>query len=106
ELPAFFESLSQELNETIRDYIIVSLLTGARRSNIQEMRWDEINWQRATWTIPAEKAKSDEDINVVLSPVVLQVLTNRKASSMNEWVFPGKGKTGHLIEPKTAWLRI
>jgi hypothetical protein len=38
ELPAFFESLAQEQNETIRDYVLVSLLTGARRANVQEMR--------------------------------------------------------------------
>jgi integrase len=106
ELPAFFQSLSEELNHTIRDYILVSLLTGARRSNIQEMRWDEIDWKRALWLIPAEKAKSDENIAVVLMPVVLQILENRKASSLSPWVFPGSGKTGHLVEPKTAWTRI
>jgi integrase len=70
------------------------------------MRWDEIDWKRATWTIPAEKAKSDEDMNVVLSPVVIQILENRKASSLSPWVFPGVGKSGHLVEPKTAWARI
>jgi integrase len=106
ELPAFFQSLAEELNQTIRDYVLVSLLTGARRSNAQDMRWDEINWKRATWTIPAEKAKSDDDLNVVLSPVVIQILENRKASSLSPWVFPGNGKTGHLVEPKTAWKRI
>jgi integrase len=106
ELPAFFKSLAEELNSTIRDYILVSLLTGARRSNVQEMRWDEINWRGATWTIPAEKAKSDEDIAVVLTPVVVNILEHRKASSLSPWVFPGAGKTGHLVEPKTAWKRI
>jgi integrase len=106
ELPGFFQSLAQELNKTIRDYVLVSLLTGARRSNVQEMRWNEVAWQRATWIIPAEKAKSDEDIHVALSPVVMQILENRRASSLSEWVFPGHGKTGHLVEPKTAWKRI
>jgi integrase len=106
ELPAFFQSLAEEVNQTIRDYILVSLLTGARRSNVQEMGWHEINWKRAEWKIPAEKAKSDEDMNVVLSPVVIQILENRKASSLSPWVFPGNGKTGHLVEPKTAWKRI
>ena len=106
ELPAFFRSLAEELNSTIRDYILVSLLTGARRSNVQEMRWDEINWRGAVWTIPAAKAKSDEDIAVVLTPVVLDILEQRKASSLSPWVFPGSGKTGHLVEPKTAWKRI
>lgn len=106
ELPAFFESLAREQNETVRDYVLVSLLTGARRANVQEMRWQEISWDRATWTIPAEQAKSGETMDVALSPVVLRILENRKATSTGEWVFPGRGRTGHLVEPKSAWKRI
>lgn len=116
ELPAFFQSLAQEQNETIRDYILVSLLTGGRRSNAQSMRWDEIDWTRSEWSISAEKAKADEPITVVLTPAVVDILAQREAESKkasardgserSEWVFPGDGKTGHLVEPKTAWKRI
>lgn len=104
ELPAFFNSLAQELNETVRDYVLVSLLTGARRSNVEAMRWSEISWSRATWTIP--ETKSGEPVTVALSPVALRILETRHAASTAEWVFPGRGKTGHLVEPKTAWKRI
>jgi len=106
ELAAFFQSLAKELNETVRDYVLVSLLTGARRANVQEMRWQEINWTSATWTIPAEQAKGAETMSVALSPIVLRILESRKATSTREWVFPGNGRTGHLVEPKTAWKRI
>jgi integrase len=106
ELPAFFKALQEETNEVIREYIIVSLLTGARRANVQEMRWDEIDWIRREWTIPPEKAKGDEPMQVVLTPTALEILSRRKASSLGEWVFPGAGKTGHLVEPKKAWTRI
>ncbi len=106
ELPAFFESLAQEQNETIRDYVLVSLLTGARRANVQEMSWPEIKWERATWVVPGEQVKGGETMDVALSPVVLRILETRKATSTSEWVFPGRGHTGHLVEPKTAWKRI
>lgn len=106
ELRRFFQGLGRELNSTIRDYILISLLTGARRRNVQAMRWAEISWERATWTIPAQKAKSGETISIALSPVAVRVLENRKADSTSEWVFPGRGKSGHLEEPKTAWKRI
>jgi integrase len=39
ELPRFFESLNAEPNNTIKDYIYVSLFTGARKSNVLEMKW-------------------------------------------------------------------
>jgi integrase len=106
ELPAFFKSLAQEQNETIRDFILVSLLAGARRDNTQSMRWDEIDWTRNEWNISAEKAKADEPIRVVLTAPVLEILAKRKMDSQSEWVFPGDGKTGHLVEPKNAWKRI
>jgi integrase len=104
ELPAFFEALSKELNQTIRDYILIALLTGARRSNVQSMRWEEISWKTEAWRIP--ETKSGEPVTVPLSPRALAILENRKSSSDCEWVFPGPGATGHLVEPKTAWKRI
>jgi integrase len=116
ELPAFFKSLAQEENATNRDYILIALLTGGRRGNVESMRWDEIDWTRSEWNISADKAKSDEPITVVLTPAVVEILARRKAESLktsaeeetepSEWVFPGVGKTGHLVEPKTAWKRI
>ena len=65
ELPAFFEALNKELNQTIRDYILIALLTGARRANVQAMRWEEINWQSGTWRI--EETKSGEAVTVALA---------------------------------------
>jgi site-specific recombinase XerD len=38
---------------------------------------------------------------------VVKILQNRLNESGNsEWVFSSYGKTGHLMEPKTAWARI
>jgi integrase len=108
ELRAFFTSLSEE-DDLIRDFFLVSLLTGARRSNVQSMRWDEISFERAIWTIPAAKAKSGaengEGTMVILIPAIVKLLERRRENG-SEWVFPGTGKTGHLVEVKTAWKRI
>jgi integrase len=70
------------------------------------MLWTEIDFGRAVWVIPAEKAKADEAIDIPLSPFAVRILEERKASSKSVWVFPGPGKSGHLVEPKTAWKRI
>ena len=104
ELPRFFASLGDEPNETIRDYFILSLLTGARRANVLEMRWNEINLDEAIWRIPDTKNGTPQ--NVTLSPEAVQILTARKAISKGSFVFPGDGASGHLIEPKKGWKRI
>ena len=104
ELPAFFKALAEEQNETIRDYILISLFTGVRRSNVCAMRWEEISFERATWHIPLTKHGESE--TVTLSPEALAILETRKINAVRQWVFPGRGKTGHLTEPKTCWARI
>ena len=104
ELPRFFAALADETNETIRDYVLISLLTGARRSNVLSMRWKDINFDRAEWRI--EETKNGTPQTVALSPESVEILLNRKPAMAAVFVFPGSGKSGHLEEPKKGWKRI
>jgi integrase len=105
ELPRFFESLEAEPNDTVRDYIYVSLLSGARKSNVLEMRWEDIHFERQEWLIP--ETKNGDPLRVPLVPKVIEILQDRLQKYGNRgWVFEGTGKTGHLIEPKSGWKRI
>ena len=107
EMPRFFEALAAEENPDMRDYVMLSLLTGARRSNVQAMHWQEIHLERRTWTIPGPKAKAKDNIVVPLTDAAIKVLQPRaEATGAQGWVFPGPGATGHLVEPKTGWQRI
>lgn len=104
ELPRFFEALENEPNETARDFFMVSLLTGARKSNVLAMRWKDINFHAATWRI--EETKNGEAQTVHLPSQAVELLKARKLESDSPWVFPGSGKSGHLADPKKAWTRI
>lgn len=103
ELPRFFQSLADEVNETIRDYILISLLTGARKANVCSMRWQDINLDRAEWRI--QETKNGTPQTVTLSPEAIEVLINRQ-SNESPFVFPGAGKSGYLAQPKRGWARI
>jgi integrase len=104
ELPRFFQAVAEEENETIRDYVLISLLTGARRSNVLAMRWQDINFDRAEWRI--EETKNGTPQTVTLSPEAIEILSNRKSTDNGIFVFPGTGEAGHLMEPKKGWKRI
>ncbi|PTQ76743.1 site-specific recombinase XerD [Nitrosomonas oligotropha] len=104
ELPKFFKAVADEPNETIRDYVLVSLLTGARRSNVLAMRWQDISFDRHEWRI--KETKNGTPQTVALSPEAIQILENRKPDDHEEFVFPGSGKSEHLEEPKKGWKRI
>lgn len=73
ELPRFFQALSEEPNETIRDYVLLSLLTGARRSNVLSMKWSDINFDRAEWRI--KETKNGTPQTVALSSEAIEVLS-------------------------------
>lgn len=104
ELPRFFASVGQDQNETIRDYFLLSLLTGARRANVLSMRWDQVNLDEGIWRIPT--TKNGEPQNVTLSPEAMAILATRKETADVSFVFPGDGDSGHLVEPKKGWERI
>lgn len=104
ELPRFFEALSNEPNETARDFFMISLLTGARKSNTLAMRWSDINFTAETWRI--ETTKNGDAQTIHLPKQAMAILTERKWKSESPWVFEGAGAKGHLADPKKAWARI
>lgn len=104
ELPRFFKAVAEEENETMREYFLLSLLTGARRANVLAMQWADVNFDRAEWRI--EETKNGTPQTVTLSPEAVDILHNRLPSVATQFVFPGSGKSGHLAEPKKGWQRI
>ena len=107
ELPRFFAALAEETNETMRDYFLLSILTGARRTNILEMRWRDVNLDDAIWHI--DRTKNDESQDVTLSPDAVAILANRKKNAERGeiYVLPSKSSvTGHLVTPTKGWNRI
>ena len=110
ELQALFEALALSHNDIVRDYIYISLFTGARRSNVQSMRWVDINFNNNTWFI--EDTKNGESMTIPLHDQVVKILQLRKEKNKelsynnHTYVFPSKGVKGHLVEPKKAWNTI
>jgi integrase len=71
------------------------LLTACRTSEVLGMRWDEINFQDQTWSIPPARMKSSREFIVPLSDQAMDVLRN--LPRMGELVFPGRnGVLSHL----------
>ncbi len=102
ELTPFFKALSESTNEVMRDFFLLALLTGARRANVSAMRWADIDLVAGVWRIA--KTKNGTPQTVTLSPEAVTVLESRKSDG--EFVFPGEGKTKHIVEPKKAWATL
>jgi len=102
ELPHLFAAIAES---ELSDYFLLSLLTGARRSNIQAMAWRDIDLKAGVWRVGMTKNGTPQ--NITLSPEAVTALKARKPSIKGSpFVFPGTGKTGHIVEPKKSWATI
>jgi len=107
ELQRFFSALNRlQTPDYLKDYLLLSLYTGARRSNILGMRWKDVDLDLKLCIIPAEESKNLEPMVVPLIEQTLEVLHKRKKKTSSVFVFPGRGKTGHRVEPKKAWKAL
>ena len=104
ELRRFFEVLEHYSHDIARDTILVALLTGVRRSNVHEMKWADIDWEEATWRIGLTKNGTPQ--TVALVEPVIELLRERHRRATSVFVFPGRGRTGHYVEVKTAWKTL
>jgi integrase len=105
EIPKFFEALNLERNTQIRDFVLIALYTGARKSNVRAMRWEDISFESKTWYI--EDTKNGTSQLLPLSEEALEILKDRSEGNDSRWVFPSKrSASGHLEEPKGVWARI
>ena len=92
QVPAFLAALGESssgfLPKIAFEYLI---LTAARTSEVLLARWNEIDLDAATWTVPAERMKAKVEHRVPLPGRCLEILTAaRQVSGAGELVFPGR----------------
>ncbi|MGF6858345.1 tyrosine-type recombinase/integrase [Paraburkholderia sp. CI3] len=105
EINAFFTALNA-LPEQPRNFFALCLLLGARRENTLAMRWSEIDLKENVWRIP--DTKNGDPHEVPLTDDALELINRLKQQRDldSPFVFPGNGKTGHLVEPKRQWANL
>jgi integrase len=69
------------------------ILTATRTSETIGGRWSEIDFDNATWTIPADRIKAGREHRVPLSEPAVALLNRLNKIRHGDFIFPG-GKTG------------
>jgi integrase len=85
EFERFFAALENE-EETFRDFVMLTLLTGARKSNVLSMRWENLNLRSGNWTIPSEQSKNSQSQFIVLTDAELEILTRTESGPVTRFV--------------------
>lgn len=74
----------------MRYALLFSLLTAARPGEVRAAEWKEIDVDKATWTIPADKMKMGVEHTVSLSSQLVDVLDDLRLLTGNgRFLFPG-----------------
>lgn len=64
-----------------------TILTAARTGEVIGAKWDEVDVDKAMWTIPANRMKAGKEHRVPLSPRAVEILKATEGLS-KDWLFP------------------
>ena len=102
-LPRWYRAVMSQ-DEQARDFLLIAILTGMRRSEIATLRWEYIDLEGMTLRIP--HTKNGDPLELPLSNALADLLRVRRKLTNGPWVFPGRGKSGHLMEMKSFVARV
>ncbi|GGC62070.1 tyrosine-type recombinase/integrase [Marinobacter halophilus] len=78
---------------TVRKALTMAPYVFLRPGNLRQMRWDEIDWDAASWT--TETTKNGESLVVPLARQVVELLRElQEVNGKSEWVFPNGHSRG------------
>lgn len=102
ELARFFAALDRE-DQYVQDFFRLALFTGARRTNVLQMRYSEI--QGNLWK--PTRSKSGHPITIPLVAEALEIIERRQRDATTDAVFPGlRGGAKFMGVPRAAWTRV
>ena len=110
QLPAWMKAVnalrtdSSAQARTVADYLLVLLFTGLRRQEAARLKWADVDLTGRTLII--RDTKNYQPLELPLSEFLHELLANREATALTEYVFPGEGETGYLIEPRAHIRRV
>ncbi len=104
ELPRLWAALQAEPNPYVRAAFLISLLTGARRTEVLTMGWKDLDLRQGIWTIG--DTKSGRQHVLPLPRPAVDVLLTLPRIADNPFVFCGRWGRSHLVNVAKPWKRI
>ena len=111
ELNRLLAALATHPDQQVANIFRLLLLTGARRGEVLAMRWGDVDVTAGKWVKPGSTTKQKTDHEVPLSAPARQLLAaiaeqHISKRGLPEFVFPGNGSKGHIVEAKRAWRHL
>lgn len=102
QLPGWFQAVRQIPNPVISAYLQSLLLTGSRREELANLRWEDCDFQ---WNSLIIRDKIEGKRVIPLTPYVSYLLSN--LPRRNHWVFSSPtAANGRLVEPNKQHSKV
>ena len=94
--------------EDVRDYLLLLLFTGARRTEAAKLKWTQVDLAARTFTMVAADTKGKRPHTLPLSDYLYDILAARKQAAKKGavYVFPGSGDKGYLVETRRMMEKV
>lgn len=103
-LRAIYQSSMKRAHKLALHLLILCMV---RKSELIEAKWEEIDFDRAEWSIPGERMKKDKPHLVPLSRQAVAMFEELKGlASGSEWVFPSRGDLKQPIAKSTLNVAV
>ena len=104
ETHRLLKALETDENQTAAQSIKLLLLTGARRNEITQAKWEHIDWQKKTLLVPC--SKSGRPRLIQLNSAALELLRSLPRELGNAFIFPSPVTGRPSASLHFPWTRI
>lgn len=104
QLEAFFSAMAQAPNRTMVGYVTGLLLTGARREELAQLRWSDIDFRWKKFKIYDKTMESAErERTMPLAPFFERIVKSMPRVSGNDYVFVSpRSKLGYVQDSRSS----
>jgi len=106
EVRRLFQALDGEPSRSAANCIALLALTGARKSEALNARFDDIDLPNRVWTVPASRSKSGKVRRIPLSEAAVKLLVGLHPEPDCPWLFPNAASDGPIENIRRCWNRL
>ena len=103
EVRRLLAALKDEPDADARDCILMLLATGARKGNIEGMRWADIDLDKGVWRIEAAESKNRKPLALILPKAAVELLKRRERAHVVYVFYDAQGQPPKL---RKGWERV
>lgn len=90
--------------DVVKDYLLFLLFTGLRREEAASLLWEDVSFHDKTFTLI--DTKNNEVVTLPMSTFIDDLMHKRHKDSTSDYVFPGEGKKGYVVEPRKQMVKV